>query len=362
MFCCAALPQAGEPMEESSTPTQQLSTPRIPGGSARQVACLPMRRPQATALAFGSCPSTCAPAGTILTALGFPSPTSQLHPPRAAAQSKAGRSSPRRRRRAAWRRSSTPSCQQQSGKASAPVLRPAAPSCCSHVAGVASPCACTPGTEERRRPKLLCRAAQLGARYVTLRRDSKAMARLQQRAGVWACLKATADLLAWPLACCRGLADGAPSQLLPRSPASSVSPLAVSISPDAPGSGEQQPRKRARTSAAVREQREEQQQAQQQPPQQAQQPHAGQQQGTQPHVRHPLQELTLSPDGVPRRSGPADQNAAAGQQPPSAATSPASAAVGTSWLVSAAQPRPRSITAPEEGVADVGCNPCGPAT
>lgn len=219
----------GEPMEESSTPTQQLSTPRIPAAPSKSGSSIESRPQQ---------------------------------PPTSTARSLA------------------------------PLFNAFMPAA--------------------------VRAAQLGARYVTLRRDSKAMARLQQRA--------------------------------------------VSISPDAPGSGEQQPRKRARTSAAVREQREEQQQAQQQPPQQAQQPHAGQQQGTQPHVRHPLQELTLSPDGVPRRSGPADQNAAAGQQPPSAATSPASAAVGTSWLVSAAQPRPRSITAPEEGVADVGCNPCGPAT
>ncbi|KAL4420881.1 hypothetical protein ABPG77_002840 [Micractinium sp. CCAP 211/92] len=114
------------------------------------------------------------------------------------------------------------------------------------------------------------RAAQLGAHYVTLRRDSKAMARLQQRA--------------------------------------------ASISPDASGSGGQQPRKRARIDAVAQEDRVQQRAT----AQQAGQPQGEQQQGRQPQVRHPLQELALSPD------------------------------VGSSWLVSAAQPRPRRAPAPDE--------------
>ncbi len=44
-------------------------------------------------------------------------------------------------------------------------------------------------------PIVRCRAAQLGAHYVTLRRDSKAMARLQQRAGECFPFSGSPDLL-----------------------------------------------------------------------------------------------------------------------------------------------------------------------
>lgn len=195
---------------------------------------------------------------------------------------------------------------------------------------------------------------------MTLRRDSKAMARLQQRAGECFPFGESPELLCHSRLPERCLADRMPAHALLVGLAyncachllSFVTPqmarpilaLAASISPDASGSGGQQPRKRARTDPVAQEDRVQQRAA----VQQAGQTQGEQQQGRQPQIRHPLQELALSPDGVPRRSPRANQNAAVAQRLPVAATSPARVAVGSSWLVSAAQPRPGRAPAPDE--------------
>lgn len=112
---CAGVLNAGDPMEEDSTPTQQLSTPRIPGGPACPLAGLPADVEQCCHV--GACTGGCTTNGGPTTTC-MPSPldwvpllfAAQLHHPKAA-RWRVGRSSHRRQLRAAWRRSSTPSRQ-----------------------------------------------------------------------------------------------------------------------------------------------------------------------------------------------------------------------------------------------------------